>query len=151
VLTGLNRAQRRQAARRCAEPLARSCLHTRNGRIVATRAGERAVRVLARAFGEMLRTGEPAVVQLSPAEALAFPGADPEGAQQAQSWLAVGIDVEGRGSYCLRHLHCGRSGLDRMTARRAVERLMLRELAEICGRAGLEGHPLPTAAWGAEA
>jgi hypothetical protein len=151
MLTRLNRAQRRQAARRWAEPLARSCLHTREGRIIAAQAGERAVKALARGFEHLLRTGEPAVLQLSPAEAMAFPGADAEGAQRAQSWLAVGLDVEERGTYALRHIDMDVAGLDRVTARRVVERFMLRELAEVCGRAGLDGHPLPTASWEAEA
>lgn len=109
------------------------------------------MKALARAFEHMLRTEEPAVLRLSSAEALAFPGADAEGAQCAQSWLAVGLDVEQRATYALRHVDMDVTGLDRVTARRLVERFMLHELAEVCGRAGLDGQPLPTASWEAQA
>lgn len=63
------------------------------------------IAALQRAFHRLLQNGgEPQVMRLTRAEADAFPrrGADLKG---ADPYLAVGLDLDGRGTYSLRHIY----------------------------------------------
>ena len=79
----------------------------------------------------MLRGGgEPLVVEITEEAALAFPcgkGTDPSAGHRLRPWLAVGLDVTGRGTYSLRWLAA--VGLDRAEERDWAEVTMLAQLA----------------------
>ncbi len=131
----MSRQERRAAAKRWAPVLARSFVAARIGQGNAEGIdAPLAIAALTRACARMLLSGEPAVMQLSRREGLAFPGNPPPPVGEPSAWLAVGIDVEGRAAYCTRWIWG-----DAIRFRPEVEAYMLRELAEICARPGLAG------------
>lgn len=103
-----NRASRRQLKRLApsvAKLWAESCLPcSPNGAMDAIR-HPTAIRILERAFRHLLKNGlEPHTVKLTPSQMEAFPGVQPRIADlnKATPYLAVGVDVGGRGTYSIR-------------------------------------------------
>ena len=137
-LRRMSRQERRAAAKRWAPVLARSFIAARIGQggaegIVASLA----VAALTRACARMLQTGEAAVMRLTEAEGLAFPGNPPPPVGDKAAWLGVGIDVEGRLAYVVRW-----SMGDPILFRQHIETLVLRELDALCATPGLAGLPM---------
>ena len=92
-----------------------------------------AVAALTRAFTHLIRSGgQPLAIPVSEVEALGFPERKPDHLPGAVTWLAVGLDVQGRGSYAL---HSALSQ-DRAAAHEAARALALSRLAEVCATAG---------------
>jgi hypothetical protein len=140
-----NRLRRRllkSEAARLAAQLARSCFdYTPDGQIVRV-ADRKAVLVLERAFATMLRKGgEPVAIEITREAAEAFPRRRPAPDETlgARSWLAVGVDREGRGTYSLRHLKI--IGADRSKAKALAETAMLGELEREMARLGFPMGP----------
>lgn len=89
-----------------------------------------AVRVLTRAFGHLLRQGrDPQVLQITEAEAAAFPHVKRPHWPGWGWYLAVGIDRTGRAAYVLRPAKV--EGASPMQARRMIEAAMLAALRPI--------------------
>jgi hypothetical protein len=121
-------------ASKIAAQMARTCLdYTGNGVVVRVQ-DHRAVTVLERAFGAMLRGGcVPLAMQITPDVARAFPRAS-DAPGVAKPWLAVGIDGQGRGTYALRWL--GIAARNEAEERALAELAMLAELSRETGRQG---------------
>lgn len=99
-----------------------------------------AVAALTRAFRRMIEAGgKPVAVPVSDAEALGFPERKADHLPGGVTWLAVGLDVQGRGSYAL---HTAQSD-DRPIAHEVARSLALTRLAEVCASPGV---PSPFAA-----
>lgn len=136
----MNRAQRR-AWKRKAEAtgakLASRCYDFQDGAIVPV-ADPRAIGALARAFTLLLRNGgQSLAVPLSEAEAEGFPAYARNRPQGSVTWLAVGMDAEGRASYAL---HSAVSEARDM-AHDAARSLALSRLAETCATRGFPMTP----------
>jgi len=115
--------------------MARTCLdYTPSGAVVRV-LDLRAVTVLERAFTAMLLGGcEPLTMQIAPEVAAAFPRSSTAPNATARPWLAVGIDMQGRGTYALRWMHIvAPNGADQ---RAFAELAMLAELSCETGRVG---------------
>ena len=130
-----NRAQRR-ACRAVAGPtaavLARHCFDHHAGQLVHI-TQPAAVAALARAFKRMVQADcQPLAVPLSQAEAQAFPRHKPQFVQAGATWLAVGLDTEGRGAYALQTA----IGPDRAQAHEAARARALADLARLTARHG---------------
>lgn len=92
-----------------------------------------AVAALARAFELMIRAGgKPVAIPISEAAALGFPERKADNLPGGVTWLAVGTDLQGRGSYAL---HSAQSA-DRAHAHEAARALALAHLAEVCATVG---------------
>lgn len=106
-----------------------------SGRMVLV-ADARAVAALEQAFEAMLLIGEPVAREISRAAGMTFPqalgGAVPD---DCRPWLAVGIDVAGAPTCCLRWVHG--AALSTQPGRIVVRNTVLRELALLIGRPGL--------------
>jgi hypothetical protein len=134
---GMSR-RRRAAAKRWAPVLARSFVAARIGQGGAEEINAPlAVAALTRACSRLILSGEPAVMRLSRREGLAFPGNPPPPVGEPSAWLAVGVDVEGRGAYAVRWIWG-----DVIRYRPEIETYMLRELDALCARPGLAGLPM---------
>ncbi|MDQ2065071.1 hypothetical protein Q9295_01695 [Xinfangfangia sp. CPCC 101601] len=101
-----NRNQRRTMKRNAAAQAAKlaACCFDYNGREMLPVTDPVAIAVLERAFTRMLKAGgEPMAVPLSEAEASAFPLHEGEKRllPGGVTWLAVGVDVSGRGTYAM--------------------------------------------------
>jgi hypothetical protein len=89
----------------------------------------KAVAALTRAFRRLIEAGgKPLAIPVSEAEALGFPERQPDHLPGGVTWLAVGLDVQGRGTYALH------SALpeDKATAHEVA----LARLAEVCSFPG---------------
>lgn len=92
-----------------------------------------AVAALTRAFRRMIEVGgKPVAIPVSEAEALGFPERKPDHLPGGVTWLAVGLDVQGRGTYAL---HSALSE-DKPTAHEVARTLALARLAEVCSFPG---------------
>lgn len=92
-----------------------------------------AVAALTRAFRRMIEAGgKPLAIPVSEAEALGFPERKADHLPGGVTWLAVGLDVQGRGSYAL---HTALSE-DKATAHEVARALALARLAEVCSFPG---------------
>ena len=92
-----------------------------------------AVAALTRAFRRMLEAGgRPIAIPVSETEALGFPERRRAYLPGGVTWLAVGLDVQGRGSYALHSAEAD----DRAVAHEAARTLALAELARVCSFAG---------------
>jgi hypothetical protein len=92
-----------------------------------------AVEALTRAFCRMIEAGgKPLAIPVSEAEALGFPERKADHLPGGVTWLAVGLDVQGRGSYAL---HTAQSD-DRPVAHEVARSLALARLAEVCASPG---------------
>lgn len=92
-----------------------------------------AVAALTRAFRRLIEAGgRPVAVPVSETEALGFPERKADHLPGAVTWLAVGLDVQGRGSYAL---HSALSD-DRATAHDVARTLALSRLADVCAVPG---------------
>lgn len=92
-----------------------------------------AVAALTRAFRRMIEAGgKPVAIPVSEAEALGFPERKADHLPGGVTWLAVGLDVQGRGTYAL---HSAESE-DKATAHEVARTLALARLAEVCATAG---------------
>lgn len=101
-----------------------------------------AVAALTRAFRRMIEAGgKPVAIPVSEAEALGFPERKADHLPGGVTWLAVGLDVQGRGSYAL---HTAQSDA-RPVAHEVARSLALARLAEVCASPGF---PSPFAAKG---
>ncbi len=142
----MNRHQRRQAmknADKLASKMAASCAdYTATGHLTRV-THPRAVKLLTRAFAELLRAGEPTqVIKLTQADAQCFSRASQAAApDDCPSWLGVCLDVDGRGVY-----HINTFALldaEPLAERRAAEHLVNLRLAH---EAQKPGFPMPTTA-----
>ncbi|MBL9050150.1 MAG: hypothetical protein JNK19_08575 [Tabrizicola sp.] len=92
-----------------------------------------AVAALTRAFRRMIEAGgKPLAIPVSETEALGFPERRPDHLPGGVTWLAVGLDVQGRGAYAL---HSALSE-DKATAHEVARTLALARLAEVCSFPG---------------
>jgi hypothetical protein len=104
-----------------------------------------AIAALTRAFRRLIEAGgQPVAVPVTEAEALGFPERQADHLQGAVTWLAVGLDVQGRGSYAL---HSALSP-DRATAHDVARTLALAQLAEVCAYPGFPKVAAPKAKGG---
>jgi len=131
----MNRAQRRAMKRKApadAALMAACCFDfLRNG--IKPVSSPLAVAALTRAFRRMIEAGgEPVAIPVSEAEALGFPERHADHMPGAVNWLAVGLDVQRRGTYAL---HSALSG-NRQRAHEVARALALSKLAEVCATAG---------------
>ncbi len=131
----LNRAQRRALKRKAAANaalMAACCFDfLRDGMKPITQ--PEAVAALTRAFRRLIEAdGKPVVMPVSEAEALGFPERQADHLPGGVTWLAVGLDVQGRGSYAL---HTAQSD-DRPMAHEVARSLALARLNEVCAFAG---------------
>ena len=94
-------------------------------------------KVLARGFADLIRNNcKPVVLRVTDAEAGSLPGCTPT-PKGAQSYCAFGLDVDGRGTWCLRWAYV--RGLTPEEARDAIEVRMLADLARLCN---VPGYPV---------
>ncbi len=140
----LNRAQRRALKRKApasAALMAACCFDfLKDGPKPVTHPD--AVAALTRAFRRLIETGgKPLAVPVSETEALGFPERTADILPGGVTWLAVGLDVQGRGSYAL---HTAISD-DRPVAHEVARSLALARLAEVCA---FSGFPSPLNAKG---
>ncbi|NHQ75187.1 hypothetical protein HAT86_12045 [Roseovarius gahaiensis] len=91
-------------------------------------------KVLARGFADLIRNNcKPIVLRVTAAEAGSLPGCSPT-PKGAQSFCAFGLDVGGRGTWCLRWAFV--RGLPPEEARDQIEVRMLADLARVCNVSG---------------
>lgn len=138
--TRAERRKMRACAKIGAPILARYCVDHNpiSGHKVAV-TDDRAVEVLRRAFYRLLiEGGDIQVLALSDQTARAFPNCHTtQIPEQAKAWLAVGLDVDGRGTFALRHISTP-FPYDPVSERRAVEALMRRELSPHLAHSGFQ-------------
>lgn len=131
-----NRAQRRvlkHNAKAAAAQLARRCYDYRAGGGMAPVIHPGAVAALTRAFTLLLhRCGEPVAVPIAKVEAEGFPRWPDDVAPVGVTWLAVGVDMEGRASYALQS--AANPSLD--LAHEAARAKALAELERVCATRG---------------
>lgn len=138
----MNRAERRKAratAGKVAGIFARCCAdYDRTGKQQKV-THPRAIALLERAFTVMLQNGgEPHTIELTQKDAATFPrGADTKAPEDCPSWLAVGVDREGRGTYTLRHSKV--FGPDTHTAKRIAIAEAQADLAKHTAYPGFPG------------
>ena len=129
------RAQRRIMKRKAgemADRMARCCHDFHRGALVPVTHAP-AIAALTRAFTLLLRAGgQSMAVPLSEAEALGFPRHARDRLAQGVTWLAVGLDPEGRGTYALQSA----ASPDRPSAHEAARSLALSRLAVTTATAG---------------
>lgn len=136
--TRTERRKMRACAKTVAPLLARSCLDSdpRTGRKTAVD-HPRAVAVLERAFNRLMtEAGEIQIIALTEETAGTFPAYDPGRIPPgAKPWLAVGLDLDGRGTFTVRHV-LAPFAPDATTERRAAELALKAELAPHLARSG---------------
>lgn len=129
------RTQRRLMRRKAGETAARMarCCHDFHGSALVPVTAAPAIAALTRAFTLLLRAGgQSMAVPISEAEALGFPRPARDRPPGAVTWLAVGLDPEGRGTYAL---HSAASP-DRASAHEVARSLALSRLALTAAAAG---------------
>jgi len=138
--TRAERRMMRACAKTAAPILARGCIDHN------AKSGDRtpitdplAIEALQRAFHRLLiEGGSIQVMALSDKTASAFPTHDlTVTPAHAKAWLAVGLDVDGRGTFALRHISTPFAG-DPTKERRAVEAVMQWALTPHLARSGFE-------------
>lgn len=139
-----NRAQRRAMKRKApanAAVMAACCFDfLKDGMKPITH--PEAVAALTRAFRRLIEAGgKPVALPVTEAEALGFPERKADHLPGAVTWLAVGLDVQGRGSYAL---HSALSP-DRETAHDVARTLALAQLAAVCAYPGFPKVTAPEA------
>lgn len=140
----LNRAQRRVLKRKApssAALMAACCFDfLKDGMKPITH--PLAVAALTRAFRRLIEAGgQPVAMPVSEAEVLGFPERKADHLPGGVTWLAVGLDVQGRGSYAL---HTAKSE-DRATAHDVARTLALARLTEVCAIPGFPSAHSPPA------
>ena len=136
-----NLAQRRAFNRHAsttAALLASRCYDYRQGGAVVAVTHPSAVAALARAFTLLLRLGgAPVAVPLPEVEAKGFPRWAANRIPDGVTWLAVGMDLEGRASYALQSA----ASPSLAAAHEAAKTKALAELARLCATRGFPiGH-----------
>lgn len=99
-----SRAQRRLLKRKAGETAAKmaACCYDFHGGSLVPVTTPVAVAALTRAFTLLLRAGvQPMALPISEAEALGFPRHARDRLPDGVTWLAVGLDADGRGTYAL--------------------------------------------------
>lgn len=105
----------------------------------------RAVAALTRAFRRMIEAGgNPLALPVTEAEALGFPERKADHLPGAVTYLAVGLDVQGQGTYAL---HCALSN-DLATAHEVARTLALSRLNATCAFPGFPKLEAPKAKGG---
>lgn len=131
----LSRAQRRAYranAKATAATLASHCYDFEAGGLVRITHPE-AKAALTRAFTRMLQADcRPLALPLSKAEAEAFPRYHGQAVPDGVAWLAVGIDLDGRGTYAM---HTA-TGPDRALAHDAARAMALARVADLAATRG---------------
>ena len=131
-----NRAQRRRMkaeAKPAAALMASRCYDFQGGGDLVRITAPQSVAALTRAFALLLRFGgEPVAVPIAKAEAQGFPRWSDAFAPDGVTWLAVGIDREGRASYALQTA----SSPVVACAHEAAREKALDSLAQVCATAG---------------
>lgn len=131
-----NRAQRRAmkaTAQAAATLMAAHCYDFEGGGNLVRIDAPHAVAALTRAFVLLLRCGgKPVVVPIAKAEAQGFPRWSDALAPDGVTWLAVGMDREGRASYALQTA----SSPFNPFAHEAAREMALQNLAHVCATAG---------------
>lgn len=131
----MNRADRRVMKRKApaaAAIMASCCFDFERGSLKPV-TELKAIEALTRAFTLLIRAnGKPVAIPLSEAEAMGFPERNAGFLPGAVNWLAVGLDVQGRGTYAL---HSADSD-NRQHAHEVARALALGRLAEVCATAG---------------
>lgn len=131
-----NRAQRRRmkgAAAPTAALMAARCYDFQSGGDLVRITAPAAVAALTRAFALLLRFGgQPVAVPIAEAEARGFPRWSREVVPGGVTWLAVGMDTEGRASYALQTASSPFTAF----AHEAAREKALRSLAHVCATAG---------------
>lgn len=126
------RAMRAKAKELAAKAAAQTYDYSADGRLIRV-SEARAVGVLRRAFETMLRTGEPVTMEISEAEARAFPRWEDSSAGMAHV-LAAWIDASGCCSYAVRSVAArdiATGKLHRMVSVDLAEAAACKRLAEI--------------------
>lgn len=129
------RAQRRLMKRKAGETAAcmARCCHDFHGSAMVPITAAPAIAALTHAFTLLLHAGGRSMaVPISESEALGFPRPARDRPPGAVTWLAVGLDPEGRGTYAL---HSAASP-DRASAHEAARSLVLSRLALTAAAAG---------------
>lgn len=125
------RAMKRNAEAVAAK-LASRCYDFQGGGIVPV-SNPLAIAALTRAFKLLLRNGgQPLAVPVSEAEAQAFPAYAANRQPRPITWLAVGMDREGRATYAMQSASSDAPAL----AHEAARSLALSRLAETCAKPG---------------
>ena len=115
-----------------AAKLASRCYDFHKGAVIPV-TDPRAIAALARAFTLLLRSGgEPLAVPLSEAEALGFPNHERDRVPDGVTWLAVGMDAEGRASYATHSA----AAASKAVAHEVARDLALSRLAGVCATPG---------------
>ncbi len=131
-----NRAQRRAmkaTAQAAAALLASRCYDYQGGGDLVRITAPQSIAALTRAFALLLRAGgKPVAVPIAKAEAQGFPRWSGPLALDGVTWLAVGMDKEGRASYALQTAF---SPVNPFAHEAARERA-LHNLAQVCATAG---------------
>ena len=131
-----NRTQRRAMkanAKEIAARMARRCYDFHAGGGMVPIADLNAIAALARAFTLLLRFGgESVAVPISATEASGFPRWHSPSEAGGVTWLAVGLDLEGRGTYALQSAASPLPALAHDTARDKA----LSNLATVCATSG---------------
>ena len=144
----LNRAQRRAMKRKApahAAFMATCCFDFLKDGVQPISAPQ-AVAALSRAFRRLIEAGGlPLAVPVTEAEALGFPERQVDHLPGAVTWLAVGLDVQGRGSYALHSA----LATNRAIAHDAARTLALAQQAEVCAYPGFPKVAAPKATGGA--
>lgn len=137
-----NRAQRRMMkahAKPAAALMAARCFDFHAGGDLVAITAPLAVAALTRAFTLLLRFGgRPVAVPIAEDEARGFPGWRDDVAPSGVTWLAVGMDREGRASYALQTA----SSPVLACAHDAAREKALRNLAQVCATAGFPMGPV---------
>lgn len=136
-----NRAQRRMMkahAKPAAALMASRCFDFHAGGDLAPITAPQSVAALKRAFTLLLRFGgKPVAVPIAEAEARGFPRWHDGVAPGSVTWLAVGLDREGRASYALQTA----SSPVLACAHEAARERALASLAHVCATAGFPEGP----------
>lgn len=132
----MSRAQRRAMkakAKPTAAVLARHCYDFERGGNLVRVSDPRALAALGRAFELLLRNGgHPLALPVSDEAAAGFPNWHRDRAPGGVTWLAVGMDRDGRASYCLQSA----SSTTRAAAHDAARAKALQRLGGLCQTSG---------------
>lgn len=143
----MTRAQRRAMKRKApasAALLAATCFDFMKGELKPI-TNPQAVAALTRAFRRLIEAGgQSLALPVSEAEALGFPERKADHLPGGVTWLAVGLDVQGRGSYAL---HTALAD-NRAVAHEVARTLALARLREVCAFPGFPTVHLPGAKGG---
>ena len=132
----MNRAQRRRMkaeAQPAAALMAARCYDFHGGGGLVRITKPKAVAALTRAFALLLRFGgKPVAVPIAKVEAMGFPLWRDASTPDGVTWLAVGMDPDGRASYALQTASSPLKALAHDAAREKA----LGNLTQICATAG---------------